>query len=138
MADDYRDWLVKCRHESSKDYDKAVMTLSAGALAIAFGLLRGNPNMGSLQMVWSLITSWVFLSGSLFSSLVSFRMSFHAFHRAIEQIDKQLDENCIQREGAGGRYTVATEILNWTALGSLVVGVVFLAIFIGRNLQRLG
>ena len=136
-SDSYRDLLVKCRHEASQDFDKAIMTLSGGALAIAIGFLHGGTNKG-LQLVWCLITSWALFGVSLFSTLFSFRMSFHAFHRAIEQVDNQIDDGCIQREGPGGRYTKATDILNWVALGALVIGVAFIGVFVAHNLGRLG
>lgn len=133
----YRDWLVKCRHEAAQEYDKAVMALSGGGLGISLGFLHGNAEK-HLELVWCLITSWVFFGLSLFSTLVSFRISYRAHHRAIEQVDNQVDVDCLRREGAGGRYTTATEVLNWASLVTLLVGVIFVAVFVGRNVQRLG
>ena len=101
------------------------------------GFLHGSSGKG-LQIVWCLISSWVFFGLSLFSTLISFRMSSRAYHHAIGQVDKVIDEECIYREAPGGRYTRVTEILNWAALVSLIVGVIFVAVFVGRNIQRLG
>jgi hypothetical protein len=136
-ATSYRDWLIKCRHEAEQNYDKAVMTLSGGALGIAIGFLHGSAER-NLELVWCLVASWVFFGLSLFSTLVSFRMSSRAYLRAIAQVDNQVDVDCIRREGPGGRYTRATEALNWAALVALLAGVIFVAIFVSRNIHRLG
>jgi hypothetical protein len=53
---DYRDWLVKAHHSACTDFDKAVMTLSGGALALSITFVHEvapNPtNTGLLGLAW--------------------------------------------------------------------------------------
>jgi len=85
MADSYRDILVEAHRKSSEAYDKAVMTLAGGALAISLTFIHDvapHPRHKG-WLGWS----WLLLAVSLLLILVSFVASQYAIARQIRQID---------------------------------------------------
>jgi hypothetical protein len=72
-ADDskYRDWLVQADHDASRDYDKTVLTLATGALALSVTFahdIAPHPVSGSTLL---LAAAWVLLTISLAAMLFS-------------------------------------------------------------------
>jgi hypothetical protein len=56
----YREWLVKTDHSASEAYDKAVMTLSGGALAISISFVREiAPSPLEGTMYWLCSGGWL-------------------------------------------------------------------------------
>ena len=126
----YRDWLVQADKKTLEAYDKAVMTLSGGALAISLTFIKDvvpSPKAGTVNL---LIWAWILLTGSIGAILVSIIMSHWALRKAITQVDKAT----IYTGRAGGMFSWVTEILNVVAGTAFVVGVVFLARFAVANM----
>lgn len=120
----YRDWLVKVEHEASKDFDKAVMTLAAGALGISIAFVRYvAPTPVSGSTVW-LGLSWTLFALSLVAILVSFLTSQFDLRRAV----KEIDDGTIDADRPGEFYYF-TFAMNITAAASFVLGVAFLVVF---------
>src|SRR3990170_935291 len=67
----YRDWLVQADQKTLEAYDKAVMTLSGGALAISLTFVNDvipSPIAGTVKL---LIAAWVSLALSIAAILIS-------------------------------------------------------------------
>jgi len=131
---EYRQHLVEAGQKASSAYDKAVMTLAGGALAVSFAFVKdvvgGSPAPGT---IWRLGAGWLSLGVSLVAILISMLTSQWALRRAIEQVDAKK----IRSEEPGAWYSRATSGLNIAAGLGLVVGVGFLLWFAGGNLNRL-
>lgn len=130
---EYRDWLVQADHKSLEAYDKAVMTLSGGALAISLTFINdilASPIAGTLYL---LIFAWVFLALSITAILVSMLGSHWALRKAIGQVDR----GEILRVEVGGWFTRLTNVLNVVAGAAFVLGVALLAWFAIANMTPL-
>jgi hypothetical protein len=86
MADSYREVLVEAHRRSSEAYDKAVMTLSGGALAISLTFIHDVAPQPKHKgwIAWS----WGLLALSLLLILVSFVASQYAIGRQIREVDR--------------------------------------------------
>lgn len=130
----YRDWLMKADHRASQAFDKAVMTLAGGALAISFAFLKDlvpSPEKNTLLM---LKMGWGALALSLLFTFTSLWTSQRSLRRAMNQ----LDADSLKGKQPGGAWSLATEVLNIGAGLAFVMGVAFLIWFAVANLSRLG
>ena len=131
ILSEYRDWLVKAQYEGSKSYDRAVMTLSGGALGVSIAFLRDvvpTPNPSSL---WALQCGWTALTMSLVAIFVSIWTSQRALLKAIEQCDAgEITEGPV-----GGDAGILTDWLNTLAGFAFIFGVAFLLFFVFTNLE---
>lgn len=122
----YREWLVKAHHAASEAYDKAVMTLSGGALAISLAFIRDvtpHPH----HKGW-IAASWSLLAASLLLILVSFLTSQSGLLQAIGRLDKGHPE---PHRPWGARLT---GLLNLVSCGAFVSGVACLVRFALYNI----
>lgn len=134
IATGYRDWLVQSGFKVSEAYDKAVMTLSGGALGISMTFIHDlapAPVAGTL--LW-LGLAWISFGTSVASILISKLTSQWALDRALEQFDNRK----IDSQRPGQAYSVLTTVLNVVAGATFLLGVVALAWFAISNLSDVG
>jgi hypothetical protein len=124
----YRDWLVETEHKASESYDKAVMTLSGGALAISLTFVKNVAQ--PVVALWRLESAWVALTVSVGSILVSMPTSQIALRHSIHQVD---EGKPTQRPG--GMFSIATEMLNVLATVTFIGGIALLAWFSLSNVK---
>lgn len=85
--DSYREQLQTDAQKSQESYDKAVLTLSGGALALTFTFIKDLTVSGHIRHIQFLLASWVMWSISILVILFSFLCSYYALEYAIGQID---------------------------------------------------
>lgn len=127
MAENYRDWLVKAHHTASQDFDRAVMTLAGGGLAISLAFVRDIAPQPKHE--WMLASGWIGFTVSLVCIFISLITSQATSLRMIEDMD--------EGRKPGDRFDMpgwATTIVNGLAASALVTGVGFLVLFALYNL----
>lgn len=87
MIAQYREWLVSADQKSQESFDKTVLTLSGGALALSFAFIKDIVGDGSIISAGLLVASWCAWAASLSCVLVSFLFSQFALRKAISQVD---------------------------------------------------
>ena len=127
---DYRETLVKLEQEAHVDYDKAVMTLSGGALGISFAFFKGISERLPANEAGLLVWAWVAWGVSLAAILCSFYTSQLAIKRAIKQVDRGENPSHF-----GGWCDRATSILNALGGALFLVGVGCAIVFVHHNLH---
>ena len=130
--DAYRTWLVDAEHKAYQSFDKAVMTLSGGALAISLTFVKDIFKSPKQETLFVLELAWLCLGASIVAILVSILTGASALRRAVEQVDK----GTIEKQLAGGRYATATKAFNVVACAGFVLGVCFLAWFAISNMIK--
>ena len=123
----YRDFLVKADHQASLNYDKAVMTLAGGALGISITFLKDIVPYPLPETKILLYISWISLSVSLASILVSYLFSMASLRKAMRQVD----DGTIYSKNGGGVFagiTVGLRILATIGFVTGVVGFVWFAL----------
>lgn len=124
---EHRRHLVEALHAASQDFDRAIMTLAAGALGLSIVFVHNvapEPKRTSL-LGWS----WGLFAFSLLAIVISFLTSQAALRW---EIDHFTDRE--RGEYPGGNAGRATSILNIAAGGSFILGVLTLAWFAFVNL----
>lgn len=84
--DAWRTFLVNADQKAQDDYDKAVLTLSGGALGVTFGFLK---DLVSPNPAWKVLLLLAWISWALSISAVMW--SFYASRRNIENRIRHLD-----------------------------------------------
>ena len=125
----YRGTLLDIQQKMQASYDKAVITLSGGALGLSFTFLKDVANGDSLHNTRCLLASWILWGVSISCILFSFLSSATAMQKAI----KQTDQKTIYIEAAGGLFNWITKILNISAGLMFFAGVVCIVCFVRRN-----
>lgn len=131
---DYRRLLVAAEQKSQEDFDKTVLTLSGGALAISLTFIKeiiGQQSIESSYLLWFAWTAWTF---STFSVLVSYFLSHLALRRAILQVDN----GTIYSQPAGGKFAFYTALLNGIGGVLFLIGILCFIFFAGVNLTTKG
>lgn len=126
----YRTTLQELEQKMQSEYDKAVATLSGGALGLSFVFLRDVVKAAPLKSSDWLVTAWVAWGLSIVCVLYSFLSSVHALRKAI----RQTDAKTIYVEKAGGASEVATVVLNYSGGVLFLLGVVCVIVFMRSNM----
>jgi hypothetical protein len=116
----YRDFLMKADHQASLNYDKAVMTLSGGALGISMTFLKDIVPSPLPETKFLLYISWISMAVSLASILVSYLFSMASLRNAIRQVD----DGTIYTKKARGFSARFTAFLRVLASVGFLVGVI--------------
>lgn len=127
----YRNWLVESDRASSDAYDKAVMTLSGGALAISLTFVKDVVKTPQPETVDLLAYAWSCLAVSIVAILISMLTSQWALRRAIQQVD----QGKIYQQKPGSWLAIITMILSTSAGAAFVGGIFFLARFSIQNMH---
>ena len=120
----WRQWLVEAHHSSSQDFDKAVMTLSGGALGLSITFVHDFAPKATHRAL--LGWSWGCFALSLLAILVSHLTSQDATLHEIKKLDDPSTKGWAIGKGM-------TSFLNYVAALALVGGAVLLVIFALHN-----
>ena len=131
---EYRKLLVAAEQKSQEDFDKTVLSLSGGALAISFAFLKDIVGPQPIVQSCFLLVAWFAWAFSTFSVLISYYLSHLALRRAIGQVD----DGTISQQTPGGAFACWTAILNATGAVFFLVGVCCITVFAVANLPTKG
>jgi hypothetical protein len=121
----YRDHLVSARENASRDYDKAVLTLAAGALVISITFIHNiAPHPKDTAFV---LAAWLLLAATLVIVVISLLTSQSALLGAINDHDAHKD--------SGKQRGMLMTVLNIAAGSTFILGVVSLIVFAVLNLN---
>jgi len=127
---EYRQHCVAAEQKAQDDFDKAILSLSGGGLAISFAFIKDLVGTGPLLHPSRLFIAWLAWAGSIVATLSSYFFSQQALRTAI----KQVDDEKIAGEHPGKAFARATAALNIAAGLLFLAGVVFVAWFVYVNL----
>ena len=129
----YRDGLIETQKKLNESYDKLIITLSGGALALSITFLKDVIGSSKIDYPFLLLIAWFFFVLSLTSILGEILFGIKAYKKAVSQVD----EGTIHEEKVGGKSSSWTNALHWVAAVSLVLGLLFISIFsfynVGEN-----
>lgn len=130
VAAEYRRQLLTLEQKSTEAFDKAVLSLSGGALGLSIAFLNNGFAPNRAGLTGFLLGAWIFWASSLILTLISFWLSARAMQLAV----KQLDEGRLPQEHPGGLWDKATKLL--TPLGGVgfIGGVGLMIFFVHSNL----
>lgn len=121
--------LIEAEKETAQQFDKYVLTLAAGALALSITFINQIAPKPIPSSLWVLLLAWSLFSLSILSTLLSLLTSQRACRRQIEILEQRLKG----QEGEN-RYAWWTIFLNRASIGLFVSGTFALIIFTGINM----
>jgi len=124
---DERKMLIYAERETAQQFDKAVLTLAAGALALSITFIKHIAPNPKEESLWFLTAVWVCFSVSILSTLVSFLTSQAACRKYRHLLDSK--SATLIPEAA-----TATNVLNYSSIGFFIFGVLFLVFFTSVNI----
>lgn len=127
---DYRCLLTQTEQTSQADFDKAVLTLSGGALGLSFAFTKDIVGTAPIAHIGYLLLAWIAWALSSTSILVSFFASARAQRKAIKQLDRGL-----LPPRPGGLWDITTDTLNVLGLLLFLFGLTMMIFFLRHNLK---
>lgn len=131
-----RKLLIDAEREGSRSFDKAILTLAAGALGLSITFVDKIAPLPQATTLWLLVVSWISFGFSIIVTLSSFITSQWACASQRDILDTEWLDGSEEQESIGNRWTHATNALNVVSILSFVVGVVFLCLFAFANLSK--
>lgn len=125
--------LIDAERDTAQQFDKAILTLAAGALALSITFINQIAPEPEPNSICYLITAWSLFALSILSTLISFLSSQAACRQSRDVLDQQISGITSSKKTSA--HTV-TNILNYFSIGSFILGVIFLVIFSSINLLR--
>ncbi len=137
---DERKTLVSASLEQSRLFDKAILTLSSGALGLSLTFIRQIiPEGCEPEKTYFLVFAWVFLTVSIVSTVISFQTSSKACSKQIKimEIDYGIAEKPTNHKNTRlSFYHRLTCWLNIFSVLCFIIGIIFLSVFSIHNLQN--
>ncbi len=130
--------LVQAEKEGSQQFDKAILTLAAGALAISITFINQITPHPKPETICILAWGWIAFGMSLIFTLVSFFTSQKACRRqrTILQYDF-FDKKESELNEQKNNWAIGTKIFNFLSILAFVIGVIFLGSFSISNIGSL-
>ena len=131
---EYRKQIQVAEQKSQEDFDKTVLSLSAGALGISFVFLKDVIGPNPVLLPDMLFAAWVCWGLSSFAVLASYFLS----HIALRHTIKQIDNDTLHKEVPGGPFRKPLVYLNGAGAVLFVIGIIAITAFANANLKTKG
>lgn len=132
--DAYKSGLQQAAADMQREFDKNLLLVAGGAFAVSMAFVKdivASKAGGIIKPDLTLfVWAWALWAISILATLYSFMTSSAAMRKAIDQTD----ERYIYIQHAGGRWDVATRVLNWIAPGAFIGGMIFMLLFIYNSI----
>ncbi len=136
---DERKELLSTAKEAAIQYAKAIMTLSAGALALSLTFMKDIAPNPLPNTLFYLKTSWFLFCSSLIAIVISFLLSEFAFIKQVEIAQKALSidpkKEDINHPSHSNPYKKWIVFLNILSLLAFILGVILIVLFSASNLK---
>ena len=127
-----RKLLITAERETAQQFDKAILTLAAGALALSLTFIKQIAPNPIPNSIFYLIVAWISFCLSMLSTLVSFLTSQIACRKQRDIIDEEISgKNSSNKNNKAASWT---NRLNYFSIGSFIIGVISLIVFSIINL----
>lgn len=127
---EYRNIIINAEKETQDAYDKAVISLSGGALAVSFAFVKDIITPETICSKGLLIWAWISWGLSICAMLGSYFTS----HLALRKTLKQINNNKLYCSHVGGTSDYITSILNMLGGLLFLAGVILISVFVKLNL----
>ncbi|MDA8215610.1 MAG: hypothetical protein M0Z64_10105 [Nitrospiraceae bacterium] len=129
---DERKQLIEAERNTAQQFDKAILTLAAGALALSITFINQIAPNPKPHSVYFLIGAWILFCSSLLSTLISFLTSQVACRKQRDILDDKISN---KENNTKNKAALWTDRLNYFSIVSFIIGVIALIIFSIINLS---
>ncbi len=131
MNNTERDKLSIAINESQSDFEKNLVYLSSGALAISIGFVEKIIDLKFASYLWLLIVSWGSLAAALILNLATHLISVNNSTKARREMDEGLKYKVLIKQINDRNKFM--RILNWVTFTLFALGVLFTVVFCSLN-----
>lgn len=128
--------MLEALKGSHEQYDKAILTLSSGGLALSITLLKDLFPVEKVVLPGVLVWSWYLFGAAIISTLFSFLTSIRSTHTQRDYFHKYYIEKNLEYKDKTNWWTVGTKWLNRISAVCFVAGVITTIIFASRNFKE--
>ena len=131
---EYRGRLESSLQSAYDQFDKAILTLSSGALGVSIAFIKDVVPLARASWKPLLVCSWVGFALAILSTVVSFLVSQKAFVRQISDAEDYFigdETDALQRKN---RHAMWVQRLNVTSVVLFMLAVGLTIIFISANI----
>lgn len=126
-----RKQLIAAERETAQQFDKAILTLAAGALALSITFINQIAPNPKPHSVYFLIGAWILFCSSILSTLISFLTSQVACRKQRDILDDKLSSRENNKSNKAASWT---NRLNYFSIAFFILGVVSLIVSSAMNL----
>ena len=130
-----RSELLDRQFSNSEAYDKAILTLSSGFLALSLSFIKEILPAGSITWTGLLYVSWVLLTLAIISTVISFRLSNAAIEAQLRQAHRYYKEK-VESASTKSKLSRSVDWLNNVSGGLFIVGVILTVVFVILNFSE--
>jgi len=131
----HRDRLLNSKSAAHSEYDKSILTLSSGLLAVSIAFISGIVPPDKMSCVYILIVSWGLFGLSILLTLSSFVTSQQAHKHQTSEIDTYLSsEERVEFLPGPNPWSRGTEVLNIVSGCAFFLAVLLMILFAAINL----
>ena len=131
MSSEYRREVLKSIDKNQSNFENKITYISAGVLTLSITLIGKLIDIKNACYIWILIVSWIFTALSLLLNLASYLIAVYNNQKTVDEIDDKLEEEKFRRNIIA-RLRLMDKI-NWITLIFLVLGILFIFLFIIIN-----
>lgn len=128
QLESYREKLEIGANDNQREFDKAVIALSGGALGISIGLLKDVFGRATVSATGFLLAAWVFWAISLAATLYSFYFSAKAYREELKRLDDHI--TYLPKRNS---WTILTAFLNAASGILFILGIISIIVFLKFN-----
>ncbi|MCF6362764.1 MAG: hypothetical protein L3J88_05355 [Gammaproteobacteria bacterium] len=127
---EYRSGLIDTQRKLNESYDKLIIMLSGGSLALSITFLKDIIGSNQINHPILLLIAWGLFVLSLAAVLGEILFGIKAHKKAIIQVDN----GTIHKQKVGGNSSYISTATHWLAAICLVSGLLFISAFAYCNL----
>jgi hypothetical protein len=130
ILDEYRQHLIKVTEGNTDRFEKQLSYISAGSLGLTMAFIKDVVgNLDNTKFNWLVMVGWSAMGFTLLLNLFSQIYANHCLSNTIEEIEcNNYNSN------RAGRRRSRVMWLNYISIVTLIGGVIFLLIFISKNI----
>jgi hypothetical protein len=137
LYDEHRRQAWEQIAKSTDNFDRNLLTLSSGALALSIAFLKDVAHENAVLMAF-LIGSWILFSLCIAVTLASFQLSIAAHKLALKEYGHHYLEGVISEKQNRNKYSTAVRLCTMISGGLFLLALVCTLIFCGANLPKGG
>ena len=133
-----RNDYAKNQYDQCKSFDQNIFIISSGIFGVSFSFLQNVVKTPLKNIGWILILSWSLILSSIIVSLLAYIINYYAYKTAIDIIDIKIrnETSQVKMKEPNNQNQKIAEIMNIINLVLLIVGMIFLMLYVSINFIR--
>ncbi len=136
LYEQYRNDLLTARQTVFVQFDKAVLALSGGGLALSVTFIKDIVPLDRISLIPLLISTWILFGFSILSTVFSFILSRISIDRQLRQAEEYYVQGKDAAYDMPNKAARFTTLLNYCSAGCFAGAVILTIMFVSLNLYK--